>query len=232
MNKNKTFSLIMSKNLIALSFLFSFLFNSLQAQSRVHPFWGYLMFSFGIFHASTAFRSCPYLYEKGTYKTLEVYLDFLENRIINWHFLLEKHDEDQLNSFRSELLESYEQILKKRSFFSSLFLDSAPYQPWALFKEEINQHLNQLSFYKCSQIFKKTKNLIFKTNVPLYSKELLDRITRLETTLNKIKKCIQSWPSYQNECSQTRQEKEISRIFNYLAMFYCFYFANWMLEDT
>lgn len=232
MNKNKTISLIMSKNLIILGLLFSILFNPVYAGSRCETFCSYLVLTCQVFHTIRVFRSCPYLYEKGTFKNPEEYLDFLENKIIYWQFLLENPTEDQLNSFRCELLEYYERILKKRSFFSMLLTDSVPHQPWALFKEEIGQHLSQLSSYKCRHSFNKDTNVAFKTSVPLYSQELIDRIDRLEVTLNKIKKCTQVWPTYQNECSQARQEEHISKIFDYLCMFYCSYFLTRLLDNA
>lgn len=225
MNKNKTF-------LIVLGLLFSFLFNPIHADTKHDIFCSHVLLTLGICYAALKFRSCPYLYEKNTYKTPEEYLDFLENKVIDWQFLLENSDEDQLNSFRSELLDYYQKIITKRSFFSMLFTAIPPYQPWALFKEELNQHLAQLSSYKHDQYFKKIKNTAFNTNVPLYSQELMDRVFRLKKTLKKIKKHIQGWPTYQNECSQARQEVEISNIYNNFGMFFCFYFAHQILANS
>jgi hypothetical protein len=185
------------------------------------------MLTLGVFHATTIFQHCPYLYEKITYNTPEKYLDFLENRIIGWQFLLENPNEDQLNSFRSELLEYYEQIITKRGLFSIMFTDSVPYQPWALFKEEMNQHLTQLSSYKRNLSSKKDMDATY--NNPLYSQYLLDKINKSEIILNMLKKCIQAWPTYQSECSQARQEVNIFKVYNFLNMFHCYYLANRLL---
>ncbi len=235
MNKNKISLSVMSKknskNLILFSLLLVFLSNPLNARSRFETFCGYTLLTLGFYHAIALFGSCPYLYETDTCKTQKEYLDFLEERMIGWQFLLENPNEDQLNSFRYELLEYYEHILNKRSIFSISFKDSMPYQPWALFREEIQQHLTQLSSYKFDRFFKQFDNDTFNTNLPIESQELIGRVNRLETILNKIKKQIQPWPAYQNECSQARQEAAISNIYNFLGVFYCFYFANQSLKD-
>lgn len=221
----------MNKFALIIVLLFSFASNSLYSKSKSEIFCGYTLLACGAFHLTDILKRCPYLYDNNEYKNPEEYLDFLEKRITSWQFLVENPTEDQLNSFRSELLEHYDQILMKRSLFSMFFTDWRPQQPWALLKEEIQQHLHQLYSYKFDRLIKKTKNDILNTNESLYSQEFIDRVNTLETRLGKIKKYLCGWPIYQSECTDDRQEVQISKLYSILNVLYCFYFAHQILKD-
>lgn len=227
--KNKIVSRLVQRkittSLLTAVLLFSFSANA-NVESKISISMGFGMIVLGILSACTSFQNCPYLYNKYEYKTPEEYLSFLENRISNLLFLTEQTNEEQLNSFRQELIEHYEEIISKRGPLSMLFEAGVPHQPWALLREEIEQHIWHLDSYRFDRFFQKNKNEMFNTNVPIYSQALIDRVDGLKTILIKIKKCIQPWPTYQSECSQARQERLLSSTYCFFGAFYCFYYAN------
>lgn len=226
--KKKT---IMHKFAMTILLSFSFASNSLYSKSKSEIFGGYTLLACGVFHFADIIKRCPTLYDSTEFQSPEEYLNFLEKRVVQWQFLTENPTEEHLCSFRSELLEHYDKILSKRSLFSMIFTDWRPMQPWALFKEEIQQHLDQLYCYKFDRLIKKTKNDIFNTNEPLYPQEIIDKVNTLEKRLRAIKKCLCGWPTYQSECTLDRQEFQMSQIYSILNVMYCFYFAHQILKD-
>lgn len=226
MNKRK----IINIYLVILGLLLSGLATPLNAQSKLQTFFGCTLITVGLCHVATSFQITPYLYEKNKYKTPEKYLDFLDTRIARFKFLLEKPNEEQLDIFRYELLDYYEHVTQSNSSWLSFFEGRLSHQPWVLLEEEIEQHLSRLFFYKLYFVLEKDFPEKSDASTAANAQSAINRVNILESTLHKIKKRLQSWPSYCNEKSHARQESKTSSMLNLLSVFYCFYWGHKMLK--
>lgn len=149
----------------------------------------------------------------------EGYAFVVERRINALKFILENPSENQLASFKNELICHYNEILKKRGYLSRIVEKDIPHQPWALLDEEINQYLKELDFWKS---FVSNKFLINPEN----AKPMLDKIESLLNDLTSIRERFQSYSSYQLECSLARQEEYMYTMQQIAWTLFFFYLAN------
>lgn len=156
----------------------------------------------------------------------EKHLHYIEERINKFKFILENPAEDALIPFRAELKKHYDKILKNRNGFSLFFERNIPCQPWALLSIEIEEHLNSLDSCK-SKLCKRTFTTL--NSQSLSNEEALqffDRIQKVEDLLISIKNTLQSYPSFQSECYQARQEKIVASITRQVGILTCLYLMN------
>ncbi len=149
----------------------------------------------------------------------EGYAILVERRINTLKFVLENPNEDQLNSLKHELTSYYNEILENRALLSKIVEKNIPRQPWALLDEEINQHVNELYFWKS---IISNKFLIDPEN----AKPMLDKIENLLNDLRLIREKFQTYSQYQFECSLARQEEYLYTVQQIMWTLFFFYLAK------
>lgn len=162
---------------------------------------------------------CKFTPDLHSKTTNEGYAVLVERRINTLKFILEKPNEEQLMSFRQELICYYNEILENRAFWSKIVEKNIPRQPWALLDEEINQHINELYFWKS---IISNKFLIDPEN----AKPMLDKIENLLNDLSLIRAVFQNYSQYQFECSLARQEEYLYTVRQIMWALFFFYLAK------
>lgn len=164
----------------------------------------------------------PNLYEQKN--SNEELLQLIEERTNQWRLILEKPTEYQLLSFRVELIQYYKKILSNRSILSNIFEHEIPEQPWALFNLEMQQYLNTLGYLQ-ARLFNRTFTVTDLQTIT-YEEEtsqFLNRIKKAEALITEIILIIESYPSFQSECSQARQEKMYISLIRDISILSCTY---------
>ncbi|GMU19829.1 MAG: hypothetical protein AMXMBFR12_10200 [Candidatus Babeliales bacterium] len=156
----------------------------------------------------------------------EKHLQYIEDRINQFKFILESPSENALIPFRSELKEHYDRILKNRHEISIFFERNTPCQPWALLSIEIEEQLNSLHSFRSklyTRVFTKLDSQSLSHEQAL---QFFDRIQKVEDLLIAIKNTFQAYPSFQSECYQARQEKIGAFIIRQVGILTCLYLIN------
>jgi len=209
------------------SLIFSIHIDGLSTKSKINEFLAWSTFTISTIELIALFNICPYLYERNSDKGIEDQLKILQHRITSWEILLENPNKKQLNNFRVELLEYYSKILENRGFFSKLFERGAPAQPWALLNQEILQYQALLKSSKLNY----QSHVCPKDNSCLDSQAIHDLMVKLESFLVLIQKSINCRTSFQNECSQARQEEQNAKTLHFISALFNFYLAHKFLEN-
>lgn len=212
--------MIKNKNKLTTNFiLIFFLFFAKPIQSWDHrPTTIKIGLAVALLNVATLFRVTPSLYSKPH----DNFIHMIEERVNSLKFILESPTEDQLMTFKYELIGHYTEILNKRGILSKIFEDAIPDQPYALLNEEIKQHLTQLNFWE---------NLLSYVPESDEKKNGLERIKNLKSTLLSIQKRFQSHTCYQIECSLARQDDYIYKAFHVVIAMFLFYLVDQELDS-